>query len=69
MFKRWGLANKGLGSKSTKVNNLVVNISSALGTILSGITHSRDSEVPALGTTGGVFFIVSVGLLFSKLVK
>jgi hypothetical protein len=69
IFERWGLTTEGLGSQSTPLYNLIFNLSSALGVILAGLTHSRASEIPALGTIGGLFVIVSIGLLFFKLVK
>ena len=69
LFEKWGMSLEGLGARSTALNNLVVNLSSAAGVILSGFSLTQDSEIPILGTAGGVFIVVTVGLIFCKLVK
>ena len=69
LFEKWGMSLEGLGAQSTALNNLVVNLSSAAGVILSGFSLTQDSEIPMLGTAGGVFIVVTVGLIFCKLVK
>ena len=69
MFQKWGVSIEGLGARSTAVNNLVQNLSSAAGTILSGMTLSRGSEIPALGTAGGALVGVTICLVLCKLVR
>ena len=69
LFRKWGLPLQGLGARSTALNNLVWNISSAAGIILSGFTLTRGSEIPTLGTAVGTCFVVTVSLIFCKSVK
>ena len=69
LFRKWGLPLQGLGARSTALYNLVWNISSAAGIILSGFTLTRGSEIPTLGTAVGTCFVVTVSLIFCKSVK
>ena len=69
LFGKWGLPLQGLGARSTALNNLVWNISSAAGIILSGFTLTRGSEIPTLGIAVGTCFVVTVSLIVCKLVK
>ena len=69
LYEKWGVSVAGLGARSTAVNNLVLNLAAATGTILSGLTLTRESEIPALGTTGGAFIVVTISLVLCKLVR
>lgn len=69
LYERWGLTTEGLGARSTAVNNVAVNLSVALGIVLSGFTLSRESEVPVLGGGAGVFILVGIGLILCRVVK
>ena len=69
LYENWGVSVAGLGARSTAVNNLVHNLAAASGTILSGLTLTRESEIPALGTTGGAFLVVTSSLVLCKLVQ
>ena len=69
LYEKWGWTNKSLGAHSSAIYNLAMNFSSALGTILSGVGDSRESEIPGLGIMCGVCVTVTICLLFCKLVK
>ena len=69
MYNRWGLSTKGLGARSTAINNLVFNLAAAAGTIVSGLALTRESEIPAMATAVAVFFVVSIGLVMCRIVK
>ena len=69
MYKRWGLSTKGLGARSTATNNLVFNLAAAAGAIVSGLTLTKESEIPAMATAAAVFFVVFIGLVMCRIVK
>ena len=69
LYERWGVPKEGLGNRAATVNNLVLNLSVAGGAVLSGLTVSRASEVPALGAAGATFLVVSLGLIFCRVVN
>ena len=68
LYEKWGLSIQGLGARSTAVNNLTLNLSVALGIVLSAYTLSRDSESSVLEGGAGVFLLVGVGLIMCRVV-
>jgi len=68
LYERWGLEDPELGVRSTTVFNVVLCLSGVVGTVLSGLTTTRASEVPTLGVSVAACFVLSVGLVFCKLV-
>ncbi|KAL5272126.1 hypothetical protein ACHWQZ_G000368 [Mnemiopsis leidyi] len=69
LYSRWGLSTEGLAARATATNNLVFNLAAAAGTVVSGLTLTRESEIPAMATTAAVFFVVSIGIVICKIVK
>ena len=69
LYKKWGVSNTDLGKHATTVYNAMLCLSGVSGVLVSGLTTSRDSEVTTLG--GGVvaLAVVTVGLLFCRMVK
>ena len=69
LYEKWGLNTRGLGARSSAVFNFSMCFSQIVGTVMSGLTVSRGSEVPTLvgAGTAGLFNIVA--LLLCLLVK
>ena len=69
MYEKWGVKTDGLAEQSTAVFNFCFCISQAVGTVLSGLTVSRASEIPLIATALAACLVNTVGFIWSMMVK
>ena len=69
LYKKWGASNTDLGKHATTVFNATMCLSAVLGTVVSGLTTTRDSEIPTLACSVAALVVVTVVLTFCRLVK
>ena len=69
MYEKWGIKTDGLAERSTSVFNFCFCISQAVGTVLSGLTVSRASEIPLIATALAACLVNTVGFIWSSMVK
>ena len=69
MYEKWGIKTDGLAERSTSVFNFCFCISQAVGTVLSGLTVSRASEIPLITTAVAACLVNTVGFIWSSMVK
>lgn len=67
LYKNWGIMDKDLGVRSTKLNNLALCVSGVLGVALPGLLISIDKAF--LGIVVACWFITNIALVMCKLVK
>ena len=54
LYERWGLDISGLGEQGSRINNMALNLSSALGTVVSALSLSDESEIPTVAAISGL---------------
>ena len=69
MYEKWGIKMEGLAERSTAVFNFSFCISQVFGVVLSGLTVTRASEIPAIGVAVAACLVNTVGFIFCVLVK
>ena len=69
MYEKWGIKMEGLAERSTAVFNFSFCISQVFGVVLSGLTVTRASEIPAIGVAVAACLLNTVGFIFCMLVK
>ena len=69
MYEKWGIKMEGLAERSTAVFNFSFCISQVFGVVLSGLTVTRASEIPAIGVAVAACLVNTVGFIFCMLVK
>ena len=69
LYEGWGLTDTNLGKRATIINNLTFKLGGLAGIVASGLTLSRDSEVPTIAVTVAGFILGTAGLVMCKVVK
>ena len=69
LYDKWGLEKRGLGEEAAKLYNIVLNLASTVGTVMSALSLSDESEVPTVAGISGLGAFLFIGLLLSNLVK
>ena len=69
LYERWGLDSGGLGEQGSRINNMALNLASALGTVVSALSLSDESEIPTVAAISGVGVLLTTGMMICNLVK
>ena len=69
LYEKWGIRTDGLAEKSTAPYNFSMSISAAVGTVLGGLTITRESEILAIFGAIAVCLINTVGFIACILIK
>ena len=69
LYEKWGVKTDGLAEQSTALFNLSFCISQAVGTVCSGLTITRESEIPTIVGAAIACVVNTVGLIFCISVK
>ena len=69
LYDKWGMDKRGLGEEAAKLYNIVLNLASTVGTVMSALSLSDESEVPTVAGISGLGAFLFIGLLLSNLVK
>ena len=69
LYEGWGLTDRNLGKRATTINNITFNLAAILGIVASGLTLTRESEVPTIAVTAAAFIVGTAGLVLCKIVK
>lgn len=68
-YEKWNLHNSGLGEQAAKIYNVVANLASCLGTVISALSLSDESEIPTIVAISGLGVSLTLGLFLCNLVK
>ena len=68
-YEKWNLNNSGLGERAAKIYNIVLSVSSILGTVLSALSLTEESEIPTIAVISGLGVFLTLGLFLCNLVK
>jgi len=69
LHEKWNLNKDCLGQQAAKIYNIVISLSSMLGTVMSALSLTCKSEVPTVAGMSGLGVVLTVGLLLCYLVK
>ena len=69
LYERWKLSNGGLGEQASRINNVALNLSSGLGTVLSVLSLSDAGEIPSVAAISGLCVLLTMALLVCNLVR
>ena len=69
MYEKWGVKTDGLAEQSTAVFNFCFCISQFVGTVLSGFSITRASEIPLICIAITVCLLNTIGFIFCTLVE
>ena len=69
LYERWKLSNGGLGEQASRINNLALTLSSALGTVVSAVALTDQSGIPTVAAISGVCVLLTVGLILCDWVR
>ena len=69
LYEKWRLSNGGLGEQASRINNLALTLSSALGTVVSAVALTDQSGIPTVAAISGVCVLLTVGLIVCDWVR
>ena len=69
LYEKWGVRTDGLAEKSTALFNFSMSISIVVGSVLGGLTTTRESEIPAIFAAIAVCLMNTAGFIACILIK
>lgn len=69
LYNKWRLKIGGLGKRSATINNVMLCLSSGLGSAVSGVFLKAESEIPIVAFLIGAGIILSSGIILARYVE
>lgn len=69
LYEKWRLRMGGLGRRSAMINNVMLCLSSGLGSAVSGVFLLKEAEIPIICFLTGAGVVLSFGVVLVRLVK
>ena len=69
LYEKWTLDKTGLGQHASKIFNIFVNTSGMMGTVISALSLSEESELPTVAVISGLGVTLTLGILLVNRVQ